>query len=181
MTSVSLKRPYFPRILNQMLMCKLFPHQTWVLFYTNLPRACYSSMVSITIIMKPKHLLMTSYCSLAGVTVFNQSWNKTTKHSSGPLCAPALFLGNVKHQRTMFWRFCTKNNWYETNTLWCWSQSKERRSKEIWHLFVQAKILFQVLTGIVKEEECAQACGDSNPCSNYTYFGPGNPLRWVNK
>ena len=111
--TVSLKRPYFPSILNQMLMCKLFPHQTWVLFYTNLPRACFSSMVNITIIMKPKHLLMTSYCRLAGVTVFNQSWNKTTKHSSGPLCAPALFLGNVKHQRTMFWRFCTKNKWYD--------------------------------------------------------------------
>ena len=38
---------------------------------------------------------------------------------------------------------------------------------------------FQVLTGILDEDVCAQACQDFLLCSNYTFFGPSNPLKWV--
>ena len=39
--------------------------------------------------------------------------------------------------------------------------------------------VFQVLTGILDEDVCAQACQDFLLCSNYTFFGPSNPLKWV--
>ena len=86
---------------------------------------------------------------------------------SGLLSAPALFQANVKHQRTMFWRL----------EMLKW----QRR-----HLIVrlcdldQANVLFQILSSITKEEDCAQACGENNLCTNYTFLGPQNPLRWVN-
>ena len=38
---------------------------------------------------------------------------------------------------------------------------------------------FQVLTGILDEDVCAQACQDFLLCSNYTFFGPSNPLKWI--
>ena len=86
---------------------------------------------------------------------------------SGLLSAPALFQANVKHQRTMFWRL-EMLEW-------------QRR-----HLIVrlcdldQANVLFQILSSITKEEDCAQACEEFNLCTNYTFLGPKNPLRWVN-
>ena len=41
----------------------------------------------------------------------------------------------------------------------------------------QANLLFQILSSITKEEDCAQACGEFNLCTNYTFLGPQNPLR----
>ena len=41
----------------------------------------------------------------------------------------------------------------------------------------QANVLFQILISITKEEDCAQACGEFNLCTNYTFLGPQNPLR----
>ena len=40
-------------------------------------------------------------------------------------------------------------------------------------------IVFQLLAGLLDEDQCAQACLDFQLCSNYTYFGPENPMRWV--
>ena len=41
----------------------------------------------------------------------------------------------------------------------------------------QANVLFQILSSITKEEDCAQACEEFNLCTNYTFLGPQNPLR----
>merc|ERR1712223_2056049 len=39
--------------------------------------------------------------------------------------------------------------------------------------------VIEVLTGILDEDVCAQACQDFLLCSNYTFFGPRNPLKFV--
>ena len=43
--------------------------------------------------------------------------------------------------------------------------------------FEKAKVLFQILSPIAKEQECMQACDDFNLCTNYTFLGPENPFR----
>ena len=44
----------------------------------------------------------------------------------------------------------------------------------------QAKILLQILASVTAENECMHACEDFNLCTNYTFLGPENPLRWAN-
>ena len=49
-----------------------------------------------------------------------------------------------------------------------------------WCDLEEAKILFQILSSIKKKNECRLACEDFNLCTNYTFLGPENPLRWAN-
>merc|ERR1719210_1741857 len=37
----------------------------------------------------------------------------------------------------------------------------------------------EVLAGLLDEDQCAKACLDFQLCSNYTYFGPENPMRFL--
>ena len=95
---------------------------------------------------------------------------------SGRLSAPALFQGSVRHQRTMFLRF-------EISQLMPWFVLvivNNNRNPNWFNRcnFETALVLFQILSSIAKEKECAQACDDFNLCTNYTFLGPHNPLRW---
>ena len=46
-----------------------------------------------------------------------------------------------------------------------------------WYNLEDAKLLFQILSAIKKEDDCRLACEDFNLCTNYTFLGPENPLR----
>merc|ERR1712130_784397 len=39
--------------------------------------------------------------------------------------------------------------------------------------------VLQILSAITSENDCMKACDDYNLCTNYTYLGPQNPLRFV--
>ena len=49
-----------------------------------------------------------------------------------------------------------------------------------WYNLEDAKLLFQILSSIINEDDCRLACEDFNLCTNYTFLGPENPLRWAN-
>ena len=111
---------------------------------------------------------------------------------SGLLSAPALFQASVRQPRTMFWRFeinimlCAGESWSHQwmttyrNGNTDLSQSKDDLLLVSWYNLEEAKLLFQILSSIKKEDDCRLACEDFNLCTNYTFLGPENPLRWAN-
>ena len=114
---------------------------------------------------------------------------------SGPLSAPALFQASVRQPRTMFWRFEISQSlscfvlvnhdhmseWQPTEMAWQTYQSGDDLLLVSWNNLEDAKLLFQILSSLINEDDCRLACEDFNLCTNYTVLGPENPLRWANK